>query len=156
MHCPAETRSPRDPSTATLSRVTEMVTHWPVLEQLTLHEDERDADGFLTDGALTRLFAEVRGAYAAGCKALDLTAAEVRDVVVRRGSVPAPGADASVSVAVVEVFPESFTMEARVRPAEGLGIAGSATCTVVPAGGAVSRELKAELIALAQTARHLH
>ena len=136
--------------------MTEMLSRWPVLVELSLLDDDRDADGVLTDAAVTRLFVEVRGAYAAECSTLDLPTAEVRDVVVTRGAVPVPDAFVSVSVAVVEVFPESFTMEARIRPGEGAGIAGSASCVVVPAGGAVGDALRAELIELAQNARHMH
>ena len=135
--------------------VTEMMSHWPVLVQLPLRDEDRDADGFLTDAAVARLFAEGRTAYAAECTELDLAAAEVTDVVTRRGAVAAPGALALVGVAVVEVFPERFTMEARIRALEGAGTAASATCAVAPPGG-VSEALKARLIALAQAARHLH
>ena len=133
-----------------------MLSRWPVLVELSLLDGDRDADGFLTDLAMAHLFAEARRAYASECSQLDLAAAEVRDVVVRRGAVAAPGSTASVSAAVVEVFPDRFTMEARIRPAEGLGIAGSASCVVAPAGGEVSDALQAELIALAHGARHFH
>jgi hypothetical protein len=135
--------------------MTEMVSHWPVVLELPVRTHDRDADGCLTDDALERLFAEGRAAYAAECPELDLTTADVSELALRPRGAPAEGTTAVVGIAVTEVFPDGFTMEAKVRPEEGSGIAGSATCLVSPAGG-VSDELRSRLIALAQTARHLH
>jgi hypothetical protein len=61
----------------------------------------------------------------------------------------------AVGVAVAEVFPDRCTVEIRIRPAEGPGVAGAATCSVRPPGG-VDDVLRAELIERAQGARHLH
>jgi acyl-CoA thioesterase FadM len=135
--------------------MSEVLSTWPVVVELPLGAEDRDADGTLTEAAVDRLFAEGRVAYAAECPELDLADADVTDLVLRRGSVAAPGQVAVVGVAVVEVFPDSFTMEARIRPAEGSGVAATAACVVVPAGG-VTDALRARLIALAQTARHHH
>ena len=135
--------------------MSEILSTWPVVVELPLRAEDRDGEGFLTDDALERLFAEARAAYAADCPELDLVTAAVTDVVLRRGAVAAPGDLALVGVAVVEVFPDTFTMDLRIRPAEGSGIAGSASCVVAPAGG-VGGELRSRLIALAQTARHHH
>ena len=135
--------------------MSELVSTWPVVMELPVGDEDRDADGVLTDDGVERLFAEARSAYADLCPELDLAAATVSELVRRPGGVAAPGRAAVVGVAVVEVFPETFTMDLRVRPAEGSGIAASASCTVAPAGG-VGAELRSRLIALAQTARHYH
>ena len=135
--------------------MSEILSTWPVVVELSLRAEDRDGDGFLTDEGIDRLFAEARAAYAAECPELDLASVDVRDVVLRRGAVAAPGDAVLVGVAVVEVFPDTFTMDLRIRPAEGSGIAGSASCVVAPAGG-VTGELRSRLIALAQTARHHH
>ncbi|HJR25511.1 MAG TPA: hypothetical protein VJ804_08565 [Acidimicrobiales bacterium] len=135
--------------------MSEVLSTWPVVIPLALRDEDRDADGFLTTDAVTRLFATGRAAYAAECPELDLDSAVVRELVAKRGGVAAPGAEVLVGVAVVEVFPEQFTMEVRIRPDEGHGVAGTASCAMAPPGG-VSDELRSRLIALAQTARHLH
>jgi acyl-CoA thioesterase FadM len=135
--------------------MSEVLSTWPVVVELPLRAEDLDPDGFLTDEAVVRLFAEARRAYAEVCPELDLESADLTDVVVRPGAVAAPGALARVGVAVVEVFPETFTMEARVRPEQGAGIAATASCVVAPAGG-VTDGLRSRLIALAQTARHHH
>jgi hypothetical protein len=64
----------------------------------------------------------------------------------------------TVSVGVVEVFPDRFTMLARVRPvgpADGDGLAASASCSLSP-GGAVPTAMRDEFIALAHAAAHFH
>jgi hypothetical protein len=121
--------------------MSEILSTWPVVVELPLRADDRDADGFVTHDGIERLFAEARAAYAAECPELDLDAATIGELVLQRGA--------------VEVFPDTFTMDLRIRPAEGRGIAGSASCVVAPAGG-VADELRSRLIALAQTARHYH
>jgi hypothetical protein len=133
--------------------VTEMMSHWPVLVRLPLAGDERDADLFLTDEGIASLFRRVRAAYLDQCATLVGVPLEVADVEVQRGSVPTPGGRVSAAVAVVEVFPDHFTMTSRMRPDVGPGVAATATCRIVPAGG-VTREVQAELVARAQSARH--
>jgi hypothetical protein len=135
--------------------MSEILSTWPVVVELPLRAEDRDGDGFVTHDGIERLFAEARAAYAAECPELDLDAATISELVLQRGAVAAPGGAAVVGVAVVEVFPDTFTMDLRIRPAEGRGIAGSASCVVAPAGG-VADELRSRLIALAQTARHYH
>jgi hypothetical protein len=132
--------------------MTDLVSTWPVVLELPLGGDDRDDEGVLLDGAVERLFAEARGAYAEVCPELDLSDAAVSEIVVRRGAA-AEGEVAVVGIAVVEVFPTTFTMDLRVRPAEGPGIAATGSCVVAPAGG-VSDALRRRLIDLAQTARH--
>ena len=135
--------------------MTEVLSHWPVVVELPLQDGDRDAEGFLVDEGITRLLAAGCAAYAAGGTRLDLATATVDDVVLRRGAVPVPGGVVAVGVAVAEVFPDRCTIEVRIRPAEGPGVAGAATCAVRPPGG-VGDELRAELIERAQAARHLH
>jgi hypothetical protein len=60
-----------------------------------------------------------------------------------------------VSVNVVEVFPNSFTMAARLRPDDRDGIAATASCTLSP-GGEVPKAIRDEFIALAHEAKHIH
>jgi hypothetical protein len=132
-----------------------MLSHWPVRVWLPLSGDERDADGFLTEDGIAGLFEQVRAAYLEDCATLVDVPLTVADVQVERGRVPAPGGGVSAAVAVVEVFPDHFTMTTRVRPEAGVGVAATATCRVAPTGG-VTREVQAELIARAQGARHLH
>jgi hypothetical protein len=135
--------------------MTEVLSHWPVVVELPLQDGDRDAAGFLVDEGIARLLAAGCAAYAAGGTRLDLAAATVDDVVLRRGAVPVPDGVVAVGVAVAEVFPDRCTVEIRIRPAEGPGVAGAATCSVRPPGG-VHDVLRAELIERAQGARHLH
>jgi hypothetical protein len=135
--------------------VTEMMSHWPLRMSVPVDADARDADGFLTEEGIAVVFAVVRDAYLEGCATLSNIDVVVADLVVERGSVAAPGGLAVAAAAVNEVFPDHFTMTTRIRPADGPGVAGSARCTVRPDGG-VTREIQAELIARAQTARHFH
>jgi hypothetical protein len=133
----------------------EMISTWPVVEELPLQAADRDASGFLTDDGVGRLFAAVRQAYLDGCSTLAGVSVAVGEVTVEGGSVPAAGDAVVAGAAVVEVFPDSFTMSTRIRPQAGEGIAAAATCRVTPEGG-VTREIQAELIERAQTARHYH
>jgi hypothetical protein len=61
----------------------------------------------------------------------------------------------TVSVTVIEVFRDSFTMAARLRPRSGDGIAATAWCRLLP-GGPVSIDVRDEFIALAHTATYVH
>jgi hypothetical protein len=132
-----------------------IVTRWPVLVSLPVGEDDRDADGRLTAACVERLFARAREVYVGTCRTLSDRELSVLDVVVAVGSAPVDAGEASVSASVVEVFDDRFTMHARVRPAEGDGIAAEARADVFP-GGAVTREIRDELIAHAHEARHYH
>ena len=132
-----------------------IVTRWPVLVSLPVGADDRDAAGRLTEACVERLFAQARQVYVGTCRTLDGRQLTVPEVVVARGPAPVDVGEASVSVSVVEVFEDRFTMHARVRPAEGDGIAAEARADVVP-GGPVTREIRDELIAHAHEARHYH
>lgn len=132
-----------------------IVTRWPVLVSLPVGEDDRDGNGRLTVACVERLFARAREVYVGTCRTLDGREVTVLDVVVAAGPALVEVGEASVSVSVVEVFDDRFTMHARVRPAEGDGIAAEARADVFP-GGAVTREIRDELIAHAHSARHYH
>jgi acyl-CoA thioesterase FadM len=130
-----------------------MVSRWPVLVSLPVSASDRDNEGKLNDAAIDRLFAAARAAYLERCSTVDPAALEASAIASARG---APAGDGvTVSVNVVEVFPSRFTMEARIRPADGEGIAGTASCTLSPEDG-VSTEMRDEFIALAHGAAHFH
>ena len=133
--------------------MSEMAIHWPVRIDVPLAGVERDADGCLTEDGLAAVFAAVRTAYLDGCTTLAGVEVTVEDVRLEPGSIPVPGEHVSAAAAVNEVYPTLFTMVARVRPAEGPGLAGSASCDLRPVGG-VTKELQAELIDRARSARH--
>jgi hypothetical protein len=135
--------------------MTDMVTHWPVRIEVPLEGLARDAEGYLTEDGVAEVFAAVRSAYLEGCTTLTGVEVTFEDVRLERGAVPVEGDHLVVAAAVNEVYPTLFTMVARLRPAEGEGIAGSASCDVRPAGG-ITKAVQAELIARAQTARHFH
>lgn len=132
-----------------------IVTRWPVLVSLPVTADDRDDEGRLTAACVERLFARVREVYFGMCRSLDGRELTLSEVVVGLGPAPVEVGEASVSVSVVEVFDDRFTMDARVRPAEGDGIAAEARADVFP-GGAVTREIRDELIAHAHEGRHYH
>ena len=130
------------------------VSKWPVLLELPVTSDDLEDDGTLNPSGRERLFAAARDEYLAGCSTLAGRDVEVRNVVVPAGAATlAAGAVTTVSVAVVEIFPDRFTMDVRIRPgADGEGIAAHGSCDLVVAGG-VGDEVRDELIAQAHAAR---
>ena len=133
-----------------------MVSRWPVLVSLPVSAADAGGDGRLLETAAERLFAGGRDEYLARCRTFDGGSAEVRDVRIIPGGASVAGVEeATVSVSVVEVFPDRFTMNARIRPAGGEGVAADAWCDVVP-GGPVTDDIRDELIAFAHEARHYH
>ena len=135
-----------------------MVSRWPVLVSLPVSSADRDdaEGGRLSTGAAERLFARAREVYLARCRTLEGRAVEVLDVRITRGDASLAGVEeATVSVSVVEVFPDRFTMNVRIRPAGGEGIAADGRCDVFP-GGPVTDEVRDELIAFAHEASHYH
>lgn len=136
----------------------EILTRWPVVVSLAVTPADRDADGRLTAPAIERLFTEGRAAYFDECSTIDGSTVEVRGSTVQPGRAAVSDDGVTVAVAVVEVFPDSFTMTARMRPdgpSDGEGIAATAWCSVSP-GGTVSTALRDELIAIAHAAKHFH
>src|SRR4051794_30510854 len=125
-----------------------MFSRWPVLLTLSVAEDEMDATSALSDAAIERLFAVGRASYFEQCHSFDPAATEISGRTVRRGDARISGGTVSISVGVVEVYPESFTMAARIRPAEGDdrdGISADARCQVLVSSG-VTDAIRDELI----------
>ena len=131
-----------------------MLSRWPVIVSVPVSPDERGAHGELTDQAIERIFAAGRSAYFELCKTVDAAGVVVNGCSVLRGAAP-PGDRVTVSVNVIEVYPDTFTMSARIRPAEGDGIAATGRCSLTP-GGPVTDSMRDEFIALAQSARRTH
>ena len=133
-----------------------IASKWPVLVSVPVTEADRDEAGLLTEAAAERAFGEARTAYLGGCRTLAGRGIEVEDVVLaRRDALDASISEITVSVSVVEVFPDRFTMHVRIRPSEGDAIAAEGSCSLVPAGG-VGNDVRDELIALAHAASHYH
>lgn len=130
-----------------------IASRWPVVVKLPVDGADRDKDGHLTAGAVERLFATARSAYFARCATIDEPGLALLTCAIRVGAV-VEGNHVTVAVNVTEVFPESFRLEARIRPQQGEGIAATATCSVSP--GLVSTAMRDEFIALAQSAAHYH
>ena len=126
---------------------------WPVLLFFSVEDTDREPDGALTDSAIERLWDAARDAYFSGCRTVDVRACDLGTVAIQRG--PATiGAQVSVSAAVIEVFPEGFTMAGRVR-GDNDEIAADTRCFVAPAGG-VAEPVRDELIARAHAAKRFH
>lgn len=131
-----------------------MVSRWPVVVTLPVDAPDRDADGRLTDAAVDSLFARARAAYFDRCATIDAPTVGVRKTTARPGDAVA-GDSVTVSVNVVEVRRDSFTMESRIRPTDRDGIAATAWASLSP-GGDVSKAMRDEFIALAHAASHIH
>jgi hypothetical protein len=131
-----------------------MVSKWPVLVSLPIAPDDLDDEGALVRDAAERLFARARDVYFARCRTVDVAALEVLEVDVRPGGADVGSGEVTVSVSVVEVFPDRFTMNARIRPAAGEGIAADAWCSL--SAGEVSAAMRDEFIGLAHGAAHYH
>lgn len=133
-----------------------MVSRWPTLVSLAVVAGDLDKDRRLTEAAVRRLFAQARAAYFEHSTTLDVSLMELGDSTVQRGSAAVGDDGVSVSVAVVEIFEDSFTMMARLRPVgAGDDVAGTASCVLSP-GGPVSTEMRDEFVARAQAARYFH
>ncbi len=133
-----------------------MVSRWPVVATLPVAEEDCDEDGMLTEASLLRFFERVRAMYFDLCLTVDGSSVEVLGSRVERGRAGITGGGVTVSVNVVEVFPDRFTMTARYRslgPSDST--AGAAWCSLSP-GGEVTKEMRDEFIALAHTAKHTH
>ena len=134
---------------------TEIVSRWPVLLALTVACSDRDGSDRLTDAAVERLFAEARAAYFDRCATVDESSLSIEASFIGSQRAPVSDVGVTVSVSVVEVFPEGFTMSARLRPREGDGIAATTSCRLTP-GGPVLPAMRDEFIALAHRATHVH
>jgi hypothetical protein len=132
-----------------------MVSRWPVLVSLPVTAADVDDDGVLTTAAAERLFERAREVYLAQCRTLAGRRIEVLGVAVTPGGASVEPGEVTVSVSVVEVFADRFSMNVRIRPAAGEGIAADGWCDVFP-GGEVTTAIRDELIAFAHEARHYH
>lgn len=130
-----------------------IASKWPVLLVLPVLPGDVDGDGRLSPEGAERLFAEGRAAYFELVRSFSPGDVRVLEVGAPRQGV-AVGPEASISVSVVELFPDRFTMEARVRPAAGEAIAADLSCTVT--AGEVTDEVRDDLIAIAHAAAHWH
>lgn len=132
-----------------------MVSRWPVLVSLPAESGDCDEDGRLTDAGAERLFASARSTYFERCATVNPATLKMRGTAVITGGAVVGQGGVTVSVNVTEVFPDTFTMAARLRPSDTDGIAATASCSLAPAGG-VSRAMRDEFIALAHAAEHVH
>jgi hypothetical protein len=120
---------------------------------MTVKATDRDDANQLTDDAIERCFGAARAAYFDLCRAVRVDGSEIGEVAIQRGSAEV-GPEVSVSAAVIELFPEGFTMAGRVR-GDNDAIAADTRCFVTVAGG-VSDTIRDELIAIAHSAKHWH
>jgi hypothetical protein len=127
---------------------------WPVLVSLPVVACDCDEHGLLRDAAVERLFAHARAAYFDRCATVDESTLEVRGSAIQRGNAAA-GGGVTVSVSVVEVYPDSFTMAGMLRPRSTDGVAATAWCSLSP-GGEVPTPMRDEFIALAHAATYFH
>ena len=129
-----------------------MVSKWPVVVEVVLGAGDCDATGRLTNAAVERHFAQARLAYFERCRTVDAAGLTVSELTIDEDE-PAVGAT-SVTVAtnVVEVYPESFTMTAKLRADTGDPVA-SAQCSL-SSGGEVTKAMRDEFITLAHAAEH--
>ncbi|MGO9559600.1 MAG: hypothetical protein ACLPQS_00290 [Acidimicrobiales bacterium] len=132
-----------------------MVSRWLVLLRRAITPDDRDDERCLTDSAVQWLSAEARSAYFDLCPHVDESAMELGDTSIDPGREAMSDDEVTVSTNVVEVFPDRFTMTARIRSCGTSDGAATAWCSLSPAGG-VSTEMRDEFIALAHGARHYH
>jgi acyl-CoA thioesterase FadM len=134
---------------------TDIVSRWPIVMPISVQAGDCDDDGRLTDAGAERMFALARASYFDLCTTVDIATLELQRTTVARGSVAVNASGVTVSVNVTEVYPETFTMSARIRPADGPGVAADARCSLFP-GGPVSNAMRDEFISLAHNARHTH
>lgn len=132
-----------------------MVSRWPVLVSLPVVAADCDGNGRLTAATVERLFAEARAAYFERCATVDGSTLELRASTVQPGKARAGDNGVTISVSVVEVYPDRFTMTAMLRPGDRDGIVATASCSLSP-GGEVSTAMRNEFIALAHAAKYLH
>lgn len=120
-----------------------------------LTPDEIHADGHATDSAVERVFATARQAYLDACESIRDHALEVLRTEVRHGDARVTTTGVTIATGVVEIFPEAFVMNARIRGRDDGDIVADATCTLTT-GGELPVACRDEFIARAHTARHTH
>ena len=131
------------------------MSRWPVVRRFDVASTDLDAGGHLLEPAAARIFAEVRRAYLDDCTSLVGVDVDVRECRVQPGDARVDEAAVTASTNVNEIFPDSFTMTLRIRPASGPGIVASGSCSLTT-GGALPIACRDEFIARAHDARHTH
>ena len=130
-----------------------MVSRWPVASTVTVQPHELDSAGRLTDAGAQRVFAHARQTYFDECTTLDGVEITAGRADVRIGDGVVAGV-VEVLVGVVEIYPDSFTMRARIRPQEGEGIAADCE-SLLSVAGELPPACDDEFIARAHDARHM-
>jgi len=133
--------------------MSEMLSRWPVLISVALVETDRDDNRVLTDTAVERAFALARSAYFDRCRTVaqsDTSVVAINAVV----DAPVDTNSIDVSVGVVEIYPDRFTMELRARPSAGEGVAARGRCTLALAE--ITDQTRDEFIRLAHGARYIN
>jgi hypothetical protein len=134
----------------------DIVSRWPVRITLPIQDADLDVDGRMTDAAVERCFAAARAVYFGDCSTINLEQLQMRGCAVVTGTSVRGNDTVTISVNVVEVFPDRFTMAARLRPADREGVAADARCSLGPASGEVSTAMRDEFIARAHAAAYTH
>ena len=130
-----------------------IASKWPVLVSLAVVDGDCDDEGALSEAGTERLFAEARAAYFERCSTISADEVVVVEQRAQPGLVVEDG-EVTVSVSVVEVFPDAFTMHGLLR---GGGTASvQAKAKVAPASGEVTTAMRDEFIAKAHAAAHYH
>ena len=132
-----------------------IVSRWPVLVTSSIAGDDLDAGGHLVQATVRRLgdavvvaLVDASPLLAAAEHTFAPTSAQLN------GSFSGPG-PVTVSAGPSEIYPSSFTVNLRIRPADGSGATVDAVWMVDVPGG-VARALRDELIALNHAAEHAH
>jgi hypothetical protein len=131
-----------------------IVSRWPVLIAVPLAPDETGDDHLLTAAGVERVFAMARSVYLAECTSLDGVTVEVGPV--RTSGRPLIGFSDTVMFAtgVVEIYPDSFVMNARIWAPDGEGDKVEASCTC-STGEPLPDACRDEFIARAHSAGHM-
>ncbi len=130
-----------------------IATRWPVLVSVELTPTEIEADGRATGAAIERVFADARRIYLDECESLRGQTLEVLRTEVRRGDAQVAATGVTIATGVVEIFPEAFVMNARLRSRHDGELVADATCTLTT-GGELPIACRDEFIARAHSARH--
>jgi acyl-CoA thioesterase FadM len=129
-----------------------IVSKWPVRITVPVSDEEIDADGHLTEAGALRVFAEARQAYLSDCASLAGLDVLVRACAVTLGpAIVRTGV--AVATGVVEIFPDSFTMHARIRSDDDGDLAADGVCDL-STGSDLPIECRDEFIARAHRATY--
>jgi hypothetical protein len=137
---------------AILPSMSRMLSTWPVVISVRLDEAARAGDT-MSDAAIQESFAAARDEYFALCQTVTQSRCEFGEISIQRGG-GVSGPEVSVSIAVIELFPEGFTMSGRIR-GDHDEIVADARCFATYAGG-VGDAVRDELIAIAHNANQWH